>query len=74
MGQSSSKSDWQEIQQEPRRWDVRYWSWKALILTGLGIAVVLADAISVTVIEVKENRYPDYSALTYSLSTTCQYN
>ena len=55
----------------PNPWDVRHWGWGkwAALVGGLVIVVVV---IVVAVVEVqKKNKYPDYSALTYTLADTC---
>jgi hypothetical protein len=55
----------------PNPWNPRYWGWKkwAALLVALVIIVVV---IVVAVVEVeKKNRYPNYSALTYTLADTC---
>ncbi|UZP42118.1 hypothetical protein NXS19_009934 [Fusarium pseudograminearum] len=51
-------------------WNPRYWRkgiWAAVILA---FVVVLIIVIAVSVTKVKENRYPDYSPLSYSLADT----
>lgn len=56
----------------PSPWDVRQWSWKkwAMLIAGIVIVVVV---IVVAVVEVeKNNKYPDYSPLTYTLADTCK--
>jgi len=54
-------------------WNPRYWRksiWAGVILS---FAVVLIIIIAVSVMKVKENRYPDYSPLSYSLADTCKF-
>jgi hypothetical protein len=46
---------------DPRWFDVRYWSKRALILSSLAVVIVIVIIIAVAVIEVKKNAYPDYS-------------
>ena len=61
---ASSKMPW---------WNPRYWRksiWAGVILS---FAVVLIIIIAVSVMKVKENRYPDYSPLSYSLADTCKF-
>ncbi|KAG8669694.1 hypothetical protein FPOAC2_09037 [Fusarium poae] len=51
-------------------WNPRYWGkiiWAAVILA---FFVLLIIVIAVSVTKVKENRYPDYSPLSYSLADT----
>jgi hypothetical protein len=59
----------------PRWYDVREWGKKIWIRIGVAIIIiVIVVAVVVAVVEVeKANRYPDYSALSYSLSETCTY-
>ncbi len=47
------------------------WSKKQWLFLGLGLVAIIIIIIVVAVVEVKKNRYPDYTALTYSLSETC---
>lgn len=57
----------------PSPWDIREWSWKkwAALIGGIVIVVVV---VVIAVVEVeKKNKYPDYSALTYTLADTCKY-
>jgi len=57
----------------PRWYDVREWGKKIFIGIGVAVAIIII-IIVVAVVEVeKANRYPDYSALSYSLSETCKY-
>lgn len=57
----------------PYWWDMREWSWKKFMLLGVGIAIVIIILV-VAIVEVeKENAYPDYSPLNYTLLDTCQY-
>jgi hypothetical protein len=55
----------------PRWFDVRYWSKRALILSALAVVIVIVIVVAVTVVEVKENAYPDYSQLNYTLVDQC---
>jgi len=59
----------------PRWYGVREWGKKIWIRIGAAVAVaVIIIIIVVAVVEVeKANRYPDYSALSYTLSETCTY-
>jgi hypothetical protein len=57
----------------PRWYDVREWGKKIWIGIGVAVAIIIIIVV-VAVVEVeKANRYPDYSALSYSLSETCTY-
>jgi hypothetical protein len=56
---------------DPRWFDVRYWSKKALILSALAVVIVIVIIIAVSVVEVKKNAYPDYSQLNYTLVDQC---
>lgn len=58
----------------PRWYEYRYWSRKAWIGVGIAVVVVVVVIIAaVAGVEVskKNNRYPDYSKLTYKLADTC---
>ena len=58
----------------PHWWDVRGWSKKKMLLVVVGL-VILAVVIIIIAVEVsKKNSYPDYSALTYTLTDTCTYH
>lgn len=55
----------------PSPWNVRHWSWKkwAGLLAAILIIIII---VVVAVVEVdKKNKYPNYSALTYTLADTC---
>lgn len=55
-------------------WDLRGWSKKALVALGLGVSIIIAIIIAVTVVEEdKKNAYPDYSQLNYSLVDNCRF-
>jgi hypothetical protein len=55
----------------PRWWNVREWSKKKLVFTGLGLAILIAVIIIIVVMVEKKNAYPNYSQLTYSLVDQC---
>jgi hypothetical protein len=53
-------------------WNVRRWGWKHWAVVGVIVAIVAAVVIAVAVTETKKNNaYPDYLPLTYSLADTC---
>ncbi|RDW95161.1 hypothetical protein BP5796_00924 [Coleophoma crateriformis] len=54
----------------PRWWDVKNWSKKSFLLAGLALAVIIIIVVVVAVEVEKNNRYPAYSALSYSLTDT----
>jgi hypothetical protein len=57
----------------PSPWDVRQWGskkWAALIA---GVVIIIVIVVVVAVVVTKNNRYPDYSTLTYSLADTCTF-
>lgn len=58
---------------DPHWFDVRYWGKRTVALVVFGILVVIAIAVAVAVVEVKKNRYPNYSQLSYSKVDQCQY-
>lgn len=45
-----------------------------MVLTGFAAAAILAIVIAVVVVVEKENRYPDYTTLNYTLVDRCQYS
>lgn len=53
----------------PLQWHKRTW---AGISVAIIVAVVIGVAVGVSV--TKANRYPDYSALSYTLEDTCKYD
>jgi hypothetical protein len=72
MGPPPSYSVDRDDTLNPGAWNMRYWSWKkwAALVAGVIIVVVI---IVIVVVEVeKKNKYPDYSALTYTLADTCK--
>jgi len=57
----------------PRRWDVRSWKKRVWAIIAAIVAVIIIVVV-VAVVEVeKENRYPAYAPLKYSLSDTCMH-
>lgn len=54
-------------------WNPKTWGKKIFIGVGVGIVALIVIVVAVAVTEVKKNRYPDYSKLTYTLNTTCEY-
>lgn len=48
-------------------WDVRAWSKKKMAIVGTCVLAVLLVVIVVPAVEVPKNRYPDYTALSYSM-------
>lgn len=57
----------------PRWYEVKHWSKKVWLLVGLGIAIIIAIIIVIAVVVSRNNRYPNYSKLNYSLKETCAY-
>lgn len=55
----------------PRWFDVRYWRKRTLILSVLAVVIVIVIVVAVAVVEVKNNAYPDYSQLNYTLVDQC---
>lgn len=51
-------------------WNPRYWRKRVWAGAVVAVLVILAIIISVAVTKAKENEYPDYTALTYSLKDT----
>ncbi|GJN75468.1 hypothetical protein PLIIFM63780_009326 [Purpureocillium lilacinum] len=51
-------------------WNPRYWRKRVWAGIGVVLVVVIIVAVAVGVTQSKKNRYPDYSAITYSLSET----
>lgn len=56
----------------PRWWDVKHWSKKAFLLAALALAAIIVIAVVVAIEVEKKNRYPSYTALSYSLTDTCE--
>lgn len=56
----------------PRWWDVRAWSKKTLAIVGAGLIVLIIVVVVVPVEVSKNNAYPNYSPLNYSLKDTCE--
>ncbi|KAB8303180.1 hypothetical protein EYC80_004627 [Monilinia laxa] len=54
----------------PRWWDVRAWSKKRLAIVGAGLIVLIIVVVVVPVEVSKNNAYPNYSPLNYSLKDT----
>ena len=57
----------------PHWWDYRGWSMKKLLLIVAGLVLLVVIVIIIAVEVVKKNAYPNYSALTYTLTDTCAY-
>lgn len=57
---------------EPRWFDVQYWSKTRISLSVFGILIVIAIVVAVVVVEIRKNRYPDYSQLSYSKIDQCE--
>ena len=55
----------------PSPWDIRHWSWKKWAMLIAGVVIIIVIIVVVVVEVTKKNKYPDYSALTYSLADTC---
>lgn len=51
----------------PRYWRKRVWAGVATI-----VVIIIIVVVAVAVSESRKNRYPDYSALEYSLADTCR--
>jgi hypothetical protein len=56
---------------DPHWLDIRYWSKKRIALCVLGFLVLIGVVVAVVVVEVRKNRYPDYSQLSYSKAEQC---
>ena len=56
-----------EKQTSPAWYNVKAWSKKKMGIVAGIIIVLLIIIIAVAVVEVRKNRYPDYTALSYSL-------
>ena len=57
----------------PSPWDMRYWSWKKWAALIVGVVIIIVVVIIVAVEVTKKSKYPDYSALTYTLADTCMF-
>jgi len=57
----------------PRWYEFKHWSKKVWLLVGLGIAIIIAIIIVIAVVVSRNNRYPNYSKLNYSLKESCAY-
>jgi len=53
-------------------YSVKHWGKKAWLFLALGVAIIIAVVVAVAVVVTRNNRYPDYSKLSYSLSETCK--
>jgi len=51
-------------------WNPRNWGWKRWAAAGLALAVLIIIIVVPSVVVTRNNRYPDYSRLTYSLKDT----
>ncbi|KAM5374913.1 hypothetical protein ACJZ2D_006257 [Fusarium nematophilum] len=51
-------------------WNPRYWRKRVWAGVAAGVVILLVIVIAVAVTEVRKNRYPDYSTLSYSLKDT----
>jgi hypothetical protein len=58
----------------PHRWDVREWRKRTWAFLAVGLIVIIIIVVVVVVEVKKQNRYPDYAPLKYSLSDTCWYS
>lgn len=55
-------------------WNPRYWRKRVWAAVSAVIVIVIVIAVAVGVTQAKKNNaYPDYSALSYSLSDTCKW-
>jgi len=54
----------------PSGWNVKYWGWKKFATAGAIVAIVIIVVVVAVVEVMKNNRYPDYSKLNYSLVDT----
>ena len=55
----------------PHRWDVREWRKRTWAFLTAGIVIIIIIIIVVVVEVKKQNQYPDYTPLKYSLADTC---
>lgn len=72
MPRANRDSGIRQVQTTMPWWNPRYWRkrvWAGLVAAIL-IIVVIAVAVGVT--QSKNNAYPDYTTLSYSLSETCE--
>ncbi len=73
MGPPSTYAVDKEGTLAPRWYEFKHWSNKVWLLIGLGIAIIIAIIIVIAVVVSRNNRYPDYSKLNYSLKESCAY-
>jgi hypothetical protein len=45
-----------------------------LVLLGAAVVIIVVILVAVIVVVTKNNKYPDYSKLTYKIADTCTYN
>ena len=54
-------------------WNPRYWSRKVWIIVGIVLVVIIVIIIAVAVTVSKNNAYPNYTELSYTLKDTCEF-
>lgn len=56
-------------------WNPNYWTKKVWAIVIIGIAIIIAIVVPVAVVVTRNNteanKYPDYSAVNYTLKETC---
>lgn len=71
-GGQGSTADVRHVQTSMPWWNPRYWRKRVWGGVVAAILIIIAIVIAVAVTQTKKNAYPDYSALSYSLSETCK--
>ena len=54
------------------KWNPKYWSTKVKIFAGAAVAAIIVAVVCGSYFGVKNNAYPDYKKLNYSLKDTCK--
>lgn len=60
-------------QPQHRRWDPRSWGWKGWLIAAIVLICIIIAAVVGGVEGSKDNSYPDYTPLNYSIKDTCEY-
>ena len=68
-----SAPDARHLQTSMPWWNPRYWRKRVWAAIAVVLLIVIVIAVAVGVTEAKNNKYPDYSELSYSLSETCKF-
>lgn len=64
--------DKQNISQPHKRWDPRSWGWKGWLIAAVVLICIVIAAVVGGVEGSKNNSYPDYTPLNYSIKDTCE--